>query len=88
MKYHKIEVGMVGRSSVLLEGDSPERHRGIWFYDPAIVGEVNVGDEVCFVVCGGAIGCGKVTEIGLKPTDFPKFCSGLNSAGFRWESVC
>lgn len=62
-------------------------HRGIWFYDPTVQTEVNTGDEVRFIRYMDreeVMAFGIVTEV-LDPRQFPKFCSALNSKGFRWR---
>lgn len=84
---HKITIPMISRDALLIEGEEADRHRGVWFYDPVQYPEMVAGDIVWFFVSNEQkiLIAGSITEVGLLPADFPKFCSGLNSRGFRWK---
>lgn len=86
-----INVPMASRSSVTLEGQTPDAHRGIWFYDPEAVlppGQIKVGDTVVFQSCSGMeiIAIGVVTEY-ASIDDCAKFCSRVNDRGFKWKEA-
>lgn len=65
---------------------SPDGHRGIWFYDPTLYGDIVVGDVVVFKSSGMFLAQGVVTGV-VKFEDYPKYCSAINSKGFSWEPV-
>jgi hypothetical protein len=85
-KVVRIYVPMVARASATLPGNEPDAHKGIWFYDPVVFGDIEVGDMIEFESALEVIDFGTVIEVGLNPVDYPKFCSRLNSRGFRWKS--
>jgi hypothetical protein len=87
VKTYNINIPMISRSSVTIHGDTADAHKGIWFYDPALYGHIAADDVVVFGNNGEQFARGIVTEIGLNPEDFPKFCSGMNRAGFRWVEL-
>jgi hypothetical protein len=85
-----VNITMIERGPLLVEGNDADAHRGVWFYETAALQEpIQVGDIVEFT-----LGCsreivqrGTVTEARLDPRDFPKFCSRVNDRGFRWKEV-
>lgn len=83
-----INVPMAHRDSLTIPGTTPEAHRGIWFYDPIVFGDINVGDIVEFRTCSGmeVAAIGRVTSLAT-PEENQKFCSKLNDRGFHWEEV-
>ena len=88
MKTVFIDVGMNQRGTVTIPGDSLHGHRGLWFYDPTVVGrEVEVGDTVVFTCLRtDVVAVGRCEEL-VRPEQYPKFCSRLNTHGFRWGEM-
>lgn len=86
---HQLYVNMISRSSLLLEGYGQDSHRHIWFVDPALLKQpLELGDEVQFLGPASEIIIRtRVVTLGLRPEDFPKFCSSINSVGLRWEEI-
>lgn len=85
MAVHQIVVSMIARQALLTSGNDADAHRGIWFHDPSVITiPMVVGDRVEFECCGTVIQVGVITEVDIIPDRFPKFCSGVNSKGFRW----
>lgn len=90
MRVWNIDVGMNQRDSLLLAPPAAagDGHRGLWFYDPAVVGgTIEVGDAVRFTLFGDAVLAAGRVVAHERPDDHPKFCSRINHEGFRWEGV-
>ena len=81
---------MIARDALLLPPGCGEGHRGIWFYDPTVYGEIKTGDRVIFHSGGEEVAKGVVTAdeqmpSGDMPEDFRKYCSRVNGKVFFWS---
>jgi len=79
----EIEVPMIQRDTLLLEGESPDAHRYTWFYDPKLYPGLQVSDRVNFICCETLLMEAIITGFTDWDAAF-NFCTAINKNGFRW----
>lgn len=79
---HIYFIPMCWRDAITVKGDTEDAHRGVFFYDPAVFPQVEIGDEIEFICHGALVVNGIVSEL-LNTSDFPY--SKINDKGFRYE---